>query len=90
MGRMFRRLDVLGGVLLVAFGVAGLVFGGPLDMGTTRRMGPGFSPKTLSWLLIGLGSSIAAGGLMRAGETATRITWRPVILITTRCRSSAP
>jgi len=75
-------VDVLGGLLLVAFGVAGLVFGASLDMGTARRMGPGFFPTILSWLLIGLGVLVAAGGLARSGATATGIAWRPVILIT--------
>lgn len=79
---MLRRVDVLGGLLLVAFGVAGLIFGASLDMGTARRMGPGFFPTILSWLLIGLGFLIAAGGLVRAGATATGVVWRPLILVT--------
>jgi hypothetical protein len=51
-------------------------------MGSARRMGPGFFPTILCWLLIALGGVNAVGGLRRTGETATRITWRPVILIT--------
>jgi len=82
MGGPFRRQDVLGGLLLVAFGIAGLAFGAPLDMGTARRMGPGFFPTILSWLLIGMGGLIAGGGLVRSGAQATGIAWRPVVLIT--------
>ena len=82
MSRMFQRQDILGGLLLVGLGVAGLVFGAPLAMGTPRRMGPGFFPTILSWLLIGLGGIVAVGGAMRAGAMASRIAWRPLILIT--------
>ena len=82
MGSVFRRQDVLGGLLLVAFGVAGLVLGASLEMGTARRMGPGFFPTILSWLVIGLGGLVAVRGLLRAGEPVTGIAWRPLALIT--------
>lgn len=82
MGSVFRRQDVLGGVLLVAFGVAGLVLGASLEMGTARRMGPGFFPTVLSWLVIGLGGLVAVRGFARAGEPVTGIGWRPLVLIT--------
>lgn len=82
MSRMFQRQDVLGGLLLIALGVAGLVFGAPLEMGTPRRMGPGFFPTILSWLLIGIGGVVAIGGMGRADAMASRIAWRPLTLIT--------
>src|SRR5512139_668362 len=84
MVRVFQRQNVLGGVLLVAFGVLGLVLGASLDMGTARRMGPGFFPRILSWLLIAIGGAVAAQGALGSdGETATRIAWRPLVLVTT-------
>ncbi len=79
MGGPFRRQDVLGGLLLVGIGIAGLVFGASLDFGTARRMGPGFFPTILSWLLIGFGGMVAAGGVVRAGAMATGIAWRKVV-----------
>jgi hypothetical protein len=78
---MLRRQDVLGGLLLVVFGVLGLIFGASLDMGTARRMGPGFFPRLLSWLVILLGVTLAAMGARTAGEGVTRIAWRPLILV---------
>lgn len=81
---VLRRQNVLGGLLLVAFGVFGLVLGASLDMGTARRMGPGFFPRVLSWLLIALGGLIGVQGVMASGgETASRVAWRPLMLVTT-------
>lgn len=83
MRTVFRRQNVLGGLLLVAFGVLGLALGASLDMGTARRMGPGFFPRILSWMLIALGGGIAAHGAMVSdAPTATRVAWRPLVLIT--------
>ena len=82
MTRVFARQDVLGGLLLVVFGVAGLALGAPLAMGTARRMGPGYFPTILSWALIVLGGAIAARGAMRSGIPATRVGWRSVVLVT--------
>jgi hypothetical protein len=80
---ILRRQDVLGGLLLAVFGILGLAFGASLDMGTARRMGPGFFPKLLSWLLIAIGALIGAqGALAPGGEAASRVTWRPLVLIT--------
>ena len=84
MRNVLRRQNVLGGLLLVAFGVLGLLLGASLDLGTARRMGPGFFPRILSWLLVALGGCIAAHGAVAAdAEAATRIVWRPLVLITT-------
>lgn len=80
---VFRRKDVLGGLLLVVFGALGLLLGASLDMGTPLRMGPGFFPRVLSWLLIALGGVITAQGAATAdAETATSVVWRPLVLVT--------
>jgi hypothetical protein len=79
---MFRRQDVLGGLLLVVFGVLALFFGSTLEMGTARRMGPGFFPRILSCLVILLGVAISAMGVKTGGEGVTRIAWRPLTLVT--------
>ena len=83
MTRIYQRQDFLGGLLLAVFGVLGLILGADFDVGSARRMGPGFFPKVLSWLLIAIGGTIAAQGAMASGgETVTRITWRPLVLVT--------
>ena len=81
---MLLQADILGGLLPACFGVLGLIFGPSLDTGTTRRMGPGYFPKLLSWILIALGGIIAAAGAKATAraETVSAIVWRPVALIT--------
>ena len=82
MGGVMRRQDVLGGLLLIAFGAAGLVFGGSLEMGNAQRMGAGYFPIILSGVLLGLGVLVAGMGLAKAGPDATRCVWRPLLLVT--------
>jgi len=82
LARALLQADILGGLLLAAFGVFGLVFGASLDIGTTRRMGPGYFPKLLSWMLIALGAIVAASGAKARGATVSAIVWRPVALVT--------
>jgi len=83
MSNILFRQNVLGGLLLVAFGVLGLALGASLDIGTPRRMGPGFFPRILSWLLIGIGAGISLAGARDA--TAERVlpsAWRPLAMVT--------
>ena len=47
----------------MALGALGLWLGWDYAFGTTARMGPGFVPKLLCWLLVGTGAVVAAIGL---------------------------
>lgn len=80
-----RRLlsqDVLAGLMFAAFGAAGLILGADLRMGTAARMGPGYVPTLLSWILIALGAFIALRGLVRRYEVIESLHWRPIFFIT--------
>jgi hypothetical protein len=78
---LLRQQDVLGGLLLIAFGALGLMLGADLDPGTARRMGPGFFPRILSWLLLLLGGIVVAGGVRTRGEAVTPVVWRALVCI---------
>ena len=62
--QMLVLRDIWAGALLAAFGVAALIFGADLAMGTARRMGPGYMPYGLAWLLILCGAAVALRGVI--------------------------
>lgn len=73
--------DVAAGALLAASGAFGLWLAQDFRVGTALRMGPGYFPTLLCWLLIGLGALIALRG-MRAGDTPLeRWHLRPLVLV---------
>ena len=60
--------DVIGGSLLVVVGLYFSIQAGEYDLGTLRRMGPGFFPRALGIFLVALGLLIAALAAYRDGE----------------------
>lgn len=63
--RLLRNRDVIGGLVLIGTGLAFYLAGQGLDMGTARRMGPGFLPAAAAIIVAGLGALIVLGGLRR-------------------------
>ena len=47
--------DLLAGVFLVLLAVIGWYLNGDHNMGTARRMGPGYMPQMVFWIQLGLG-----------------------------------
>lgn len=80
MSRLLTQ-DVLAGLLFAAFGIAALIFGADLRMGTAARMGPGYVPNMLAWILIALGAFIAIRGALRGRPAIESLHWRPISLI---------
>jgi Tripartite tricarboxylate transporter TctB family len=77
--RVLTGQDVWAGLLLASFGVAALLFGSDLPMGTARRMGPGYMPYGLAWLLILCAALIALRGLLAAEAQVERMRLRPFV-----------
>ncbi|HEY4773500.1 MAG TPA: tripartite tricarboxylate transporter TctB family protein [Xanthobacteraceae bacterium] len=73
--------DVVAGLMFMAWGVAGLWIARRYPMGTAMRMGPGYFPVVLCWLLIIFGLGIAARGAVTEGERLTSWYWRPLTFI---------
>jgi hypothetical protein len=68
------------GLLLASFGIAALIFGSDLPIGTARRMGPGYMPYGLAWLLILCGAVVGLRGAVAAQtENVQGIRLRPFI-----------
>jgi hypothetical protein len=74
--------DFLSGVLFIAFGLAALWFGRNLASGTAVRMGPGYVPHMLAYIMLVLGLIIAVVSLYTGGEEVERPKWRPITMVT--------
>jgi tetrahydromethanopterin S-methyltransferase subunit C len=73
--------DFWSGLLFMGLGAAAPILGNDLRVGTTARMGPGFVPHAIGWMLIALGAVIAFKGFARDAERVVRLHLRPVSLI---------
>jgi hypothetical protein len=77
------RIDIrelLAGGFTIGLGAAAIWIAQDYPFGSLRRMGPGFFPTALGWILVGLGTVIAAGGVLRGG-LLPRPEWRNMIAV---------
>ena len=78
----FLSKDFLSGVMFIAFGLTTLYFGRHLAVGTTVRMGPGYVPNMLSYILLVLGLIIAGIALVKGSEPVETPRLRPIVMVT--------
>ena len=78
----FLSKDFLSGLMFIAFGLAALWFGRNLAMGTTVRMGPGYVPHMLAYIMMVLGLIIAVVALAMGSEPVETPRLRPIALVT--------
>lgn len=81
MVRVRSPQDLGAGLVFVAIGAAGIVFGQDLAVGSAARMGPGFFPMLLSGLIIAIGLVLATRGVVVEGPPIERIHLRPLFAI---------
>ena len=67
--RMLARKDVLAGLLFIGVAVFGLWLSRDYPIGTALRMGTGYVPRLLCWLLFGLGVVVLVQGLREAQDS---------------------
>ncbi len=81
---ILARADVLSGLLFIAIAAFGLWASRNYPVGTALRMGTGYMPRLLCWLLLGLGVIVLIQGvrqpsaLLRSSPQA----WRAVMSVT--------
>jgi hypothetical protein len=78
----FLSKDFLSGLMFIGFGLLALYFGQKLALGTAVRMGPGYVPRMLSLVLLGLGILICIVALATGGEPVEKPKWKPITLVT--------
>jgi hypothetical protein len=81
---ILARADVLSGLLFIAIAVFGLWASRNYSVGTALRMGTGYVPRLLCWVLLGLGAIVLVQGLReRAPPLSTSPqAWRAVLAVT--------
>jgi hypothetical protein len=68
--------------MFIAFGLLALYLGRNLQMGTTVRMGPGYVPHMLAYIMMSLGGIITVFALLKPGETTEAPKWKPITMVT--------
>ena len=81
MFRIKSPQDVGAAVVFVGAGLAGVYFGRDLALGSASRMGPGYFPVILSWIIIGIGIVVGFKGLTIDGPRIEPIQFRPILVI---------
>jgi putative tricarboxylic transport membrane protein len=81
---ILARADVLSGLLFIAIAAFGLWASRNYPVGTALRMGTGYMPRLLCWLLFGLGIIVLAQGLRQhaAPLRSSPQAWRAVLSVT--------
>jgi hypothetical protein len=78
----FNRSDLGAGAIFIAIGLFfGITTLMELDVGTARRMGPGFFPIMLSGILIVLGFAIALKSIGHGDEARGPLPWRGLVVL---------
>jgi hypothetical protein len=89
--RLFRRKNVLAGLMFIVIAAIGLWASRNYPVGTALRMSTGYVPRLLCWLLMGLGAIVLIQGLLERdpGRTYERTPddgviaqLRPVVVVT--------
>jgi putative tricarboxylic transport membrane protein len=83
---ILARKNVLAGLMFIAIAALGLWLSRDYPIGTALRMGTGYVPRLLCWILMGLGAAILVQGLREKDAPPERTSWRqlmPIVVVTT-------
>jgi hypothetical protein len=81
--RMATRHNVASGLMFIMVGGIGLWVSRNYPIGTAVRMGTGYVPRLMCWILLALGALVLVMGI-RGGDAAERdppLLWQPLLFI---------
>ena len=82
---ILRRADVLSGLTFIGFAVFGLAVSWNYPIGTAVRMGTGYVPRLMLWILLALGLIVLFIGLRKDNhadaEQPPPLQWRPLVFV---------
>lgn len=84
-----NQKDVTAGLVLMLIAAAGLYINGGFfgigleqhNLGTARRMGPGYMPMMVFWIQMFLGAVVFAIGVFNGPEKLDAWAWRELVLV---------
>ena len=81
MVRVKNPQDFWAGLLFLVIGLLAVYFGRNYAFGAATKMGPGYLPTVLSWMMAGLGAFLSIRALLESGPEIEGSLWRPQIFI---------
>ena len=73
--------DFWSGLMFIGFGILVVIISRGYPMGSAMRMGPGYFPRALGYILIVLGVIISVTSFKSEGEGIEPFAFRPMILL---------
>lgn len=73
--------DFWAGIMFLAISLATVIIARDYPMGSAGRMGPGFFPSLLGWILAGISAIVLIGSLATRGEPLERFAVKDMVLI---------
>lgn len=77
--------DLLAALIFMAIGAAALWFGADLDPGTSSELGPGYLPRAIGWIVLGMGALTGLRSIWVQSAAVGPVNLGPIILILAAC-----
>jgi hypothetical protein len=73
--------DFWSGVMFLALGLAAVIIARDYAMGSAGRMGPGYFPTALGWILVGIGAICVGRSFFTKGEALEKFAFKELFLV---------
>lgn len=73
--------DFWSGILFIAFGLGAVWLSWDYPMGKAGRMGPGYFPIVLGWLLAAIGAATLARSFFSTGEPIGKLAFKQLLIV---------